>query len=92
MATDKWLTTIGEVTQTLFWAIGYYFGFTLVMVFTLGALVPDSFDEIGRMRRPLWQFAFRREGKVYLVAEAVATLGWLLLSGLILAWFIIMAI
>ena len=91
MVTDRWLTAIGSATQTVFWAIGYFFGFTLVTVLSVGTLVPGAFAEIGRPRRHSWQIIYRREGKVYLVPEVVAALGWLLLGGLNLLWYWISA-
>jgi hypothetical protein len=88
MATDKWLTTIGMITQTVFWAIGYFFGFTLITMLSVGILIPGSFDEIGRPRQHAWHLLYRREGKFYLCAEVVAALGWFFLSALNLWWFL----
>lgn len=82
MVTDKWLTAIGSATQTLFWAIGYFFGFTLITVLTAGLLVPGSFPGIGKPRRHGWHLVSRCEGRFYLASEAVAVAGWLFLIAL----------
>ena len=87
MVTDRWLTAIGSATQTIFWAIGYFFGFTLVTALSVGTLVPGAFTEIGKPRPHSWQIMYRREGKVYLVPEVVAALGWLLLGSINLLWY-----
>ncbi len=86
MATDKWLTTIGAAAQTLFWAIGYFIGFTFVTMISIGVLIPAGFEEIGRDRRPWWCLVWRREGKFYVGAECVAAIGWFLLSAMNLAF------
>ena len=88
MATDRWLTTIGAAAQTLFWAIGYFFGFTVVAMLTFGLLIPASFDEIGRDLRPWWCVAWRRDGKFYMGAEYVAAICWFLLSLINLAFYL----
>ncbi len=87
MITDKWLTAIGGMTQTAFWAIGYFFGFTLVTGLSFGTLFAGSFDEIGRVHRRFGQVIYRRQGKYYLVAEFVAVIGWLFLGCLNSWWF-----
>ena len=82
MATDKWLTAIGAFTQTIFWAIGYFFGFTLVTVLSLGLLYSGSFDEIGRPRDRSSRVVTRRQGKYFVAAEFVAAIGWMFLAAL----------
>lgn len=81
MVTDKWLAAIGTATQTVFWAIGYFFGFTLVAALSCGLILPGAFPEIGKPRKSnrSWQLLYKREGKMYLIAEAVALVGWLFL-------------
>ena len=82
MMTDRWLAGIGNATQTLFWALGYLFGFSLIGVITFGLVVPGQFADIGKPRENWLKLIFIQEGKVYLVAEAVAFFGWLFLCGL----------
>jgi hypothetical protein len=86
MVTDRWLAAIGSATQTVFWAIGYFFGFTLVVALSLGWILPGSFPEIGRPRNHAWRILHVREGKLYLVPEAVALIGWLFLG--VLSWLL----
>jgi hypothetical protein len=88
MVTDKWLTTVGAAAQTLFWAIGYFIGFTLVFVLSAGLLIPADFDEIGQRCRPWWRAVFRRQNRLYIAAEYVASLGWLTLSLVNLAFLL----
>jgi len=82
MMTDRWLAGIGNATQTLFWAIGYFFGFSLIGGLTFGLIVPGQFADIAKPREHWFRLMFVEEGKIYLVAEAVAFLGWLFLCGL----------
>lgn len=84
MLTDRWIAAIGTATQTVFWAIGYFFGFTLVSALSFGLLLPGAFPEIGKMSP--WHLVFKREGKFYLASEAVAMTGWLFLT--LLNWII----
>ncbi len=84
MLTDRWLAAIGSATQVVFWAIGYFFGFTLVSALTCGMLLPGSFPDIGKPRRQAWKILYAHDGKLYLVSEAVAFVGWLLLC--LLVW------
>ena len=86
MVTDKWLAAIGSATQTVFWAIGYFFGFTLVTALSFGLLLPGSFPDIGKPRKHSWQLLYKSEGKFYLVSEAVALAGWFFLS--VLNWLV----
>ncbi len=79
MLTDKWLNNIGLATQTLFWAVGYFFGFTLVTALSFGMLLPGSFPDIGKSRKHAWHILYKREGRVFLVSEAVAFVGWFFL-------------
>ncbi|MGI9517417.1 MAG: hypothetical protein ACR2NP_10240 [Pirellulaceae bacterium] len=88
MVTDKWLTAIGSATQTLFWAIGYFFGFTLVTIFSFGLLVPGAFDEIGQYGQKSWHLLYRRHGKFHLVAEVVGVVGWTFLTLLNWWWYL----
>lgn len=86
MVTDKWLAAIGSATQTVFWAVGYFFGFTLVTALSFGMLLPGSFPDIGKPRKHSWHILYKNEGKIYLVSEVVALIGWFFLS--ILNWLI----
>ena len=88
MLTDKWLSAIGKATQTTFWAIGYFFGFTLTTALSFGLLLPGSFPEIGKDRRYSWHLIKIQDGKAYLLAEAVSMIGWLFLS--ILSWLVVL--
>ncbi len=80
MVTDKWIAAIGSATQTLFWAIGYFVGFTMVTALSFGLLLPGSFPDIGKPRKKAWKLFYMKEGKLFLVAEAVALAGWFALS------------
>ncbi len=82
MMTDRWLAGIGNATQWLFWAVGYFFGFSLIGAATLGLVVPGQFSEIGKPRSNWRALVFIKDGKFYLVGEAVAFMGWLFLCGL----------
>jgi len=86
MLTDRWLTAIGSATQTIFWAIGYFFGFTLVSALSFGLLLPGPFPDIGKPRKHGWHLFYKQEGKIYLVSEAVAAIGWVFVS--LLNWFV----
>ena len=86
MVTDRWLAAIGSATQTIFWAIGYFFGFTLVTALSFGLLLPGSFPDIGKPRKHAWQVFFKRDGRLYLVSEAVAFVGWIFLC--VLNWLL----
>ena len=89
MLTDRWLALIGSATQTVFWAIGYFFGFTLVTSLTFGLLLPGSFPDIGKPRPHAWKILYPQDGKLYLVSEAVAFIGWLVLC--LLGWLMVLA-
>ena len=80
MVADKWLMTIGWMAQTLIRAIGYFFGFTIVTMLTVGWIVPDSFDNFGRHRRHWWAIVHKKSHRWILVAEAVTAVGWLFLA------------
>lgn len=82
MVADKWLMVVGTIAQAILWGIGYLFGFTLVMVLTVGWVIPESFDTVGRFDRPLWRCLRKDEGKVYLSAEVVSMIGWVFLSAI----------
>ncbi len=88
MATDKWLTAIGTATQTVFWAIGYFFGFTLVTLLSFGLLVPGTFGDIGQYGQRSWHLLYRRNGKFYLASELVAIVGWVFLTAVNWWWYL----
>ena len=90
MLTDKWLSAIGTAAQTVFWAIGYFFGFTLVTALTFGLLLPGSFPDIGKRRKHAWHVIYRWDGKYYLNAETVALIGWLFIS--VLNWLVYLVV
>lgn len=85
--TDRWLATIGGCAQTLFWAIGYFFGFTLVTIGTLGLVVPAAFAEIDRKPAGRARLFYRRHSRFWLAAEIVAAIGWCFLGVVSLWWY-----
>ncbi|MEM7457582.1 MAG: hypothetical protein AAF456_24850 [Planctomycetota bacterium] len=71
----KTFDLFGATVQWIFWTIGYFFGFTLVSVMTLGFIKPEElFDrpQINNVR-----LFFRRRGSLYMANEAVSMTGWL---------------
>ena len=88
MLTDKWLSAIGRATQTAFWAIGYFFGFTLTTALTFGLILPGSFPDIGQLRKNSWHIIEVRDGKAYLMAEVVSMIGWMFLS--LISWVVLL--
>lgn len=91
MMAGRWVATIEFLTRIFFWGIGYFFGFTLVTMLSVGSLFAEEFSFIVRDRPEQHRFwLFRREGNLYLVVEAVAAIGWFFL--LVMVWTIALLI
>ncbi len=79
--TTRLFSWLAGVAITIVWAVGYFFGFSLVGILSLGLIVPAPFNEIADPRPP-WSrgILFRRHGRSYLSADVVALVGWLFLG------------
>ncbi|MCP4081757.1 MAG: hypothetical protein GY819_17260 [Planctomycetaceae bacterium] len=89
MLTDQWLSSIGAATQTVFWAIGYLFGFSLVTALSLGLIVPRPFEDMWKLRTNWRMLLDANDGKFHLASEVVTLAGWAflgLLTWLAFAW------
>ncbi len=87
---DRVFSVVYAITQTIFWGVGYFFGFSIISMLSAGGLVPEQFTNIGRDRKTgFWKVIFVRDGKCFVLAELVATIGWLFLCLLLwgLFWF-----
>ena len=86
MFNDRWLATIDLVFTSFFWGVGYFFGFNLILVLSVGMVSPEEFSFIlkGRITpRRFWLFL--RDGSIYLKAEVVSLVGWLFLLAIVWA-------
>lgn len=84
MLTDRWLASIGAATQIFFWAIGYFFGFSLVTALSCGLVVPGPFEQLGKRRSNRRKRLDANDGKFHLAAEVVTLVGWSFLC--LLVW------
>ena len=60
--------------QSIFWSIGYFFGFNLVSIVFIGLIVPQEYA-LGTKRRND-AIAYRQHGKLILGTIPVAIVGW----------------
>ncbi len=69
---------------TLGWGIGYFFGYTLVTILTLGLCHSEEFSVLVKGRKQGHAFpVFKQYEKFYLEAECVALMGWMFASAMI---------
>lgn len=81
MFTGRWLAAIEFSVKTLFWGIGYFFGFTLVTMLSVGTVFAEEYSCVVRGRNTKHRYwLFAREGRFYLVAEVVSAIGWFFLA------------
>ena len=77
----RWLATIEFLVRIVFWGIGYFFGFTLITMISVGTIFAEEFSYLARDQKKRHRFwVFKQEGRIYLVAEAVSALGWIFLA------------
>jgi hypothetical protein len=90
MYRGSWLSAIEYVVKVLFWGIGYFFGFTLVTMLSVGHIFAEEYVYLIRDRPQKHRYwFFKREGRIYMVAELVAATGWLLVTTIV--WMAVMA-
>ena len=79
-------TEIGSKTillsRMVFWSIGYWLGFSVVSILSVGMLVPEEFKFIGRERNRLLP-VFIQNSQVRLSAELVGLIGWLVIFAIV---------
>ena len=69
----------------LFLACGYFFGFSVVSILTVGLCTSEEFDRLVRGRKHHIRFpVFNQHGQYYLQAEYVSMIGWMLLTAVLL--------
>ena len=77
----SWLTVIEYLSQIVFWGIGYFFGFSLVTMLSVGTVFAEEYVYLVRDRPQEHRYwVFKREGRIYLIAEVVSAIGWLFLT------------
>lgn len=75
------LTKIGITTV---WGVGYFFGFSLVSIFSFGLCHAEEFSVLTHGRTDGHQYPlFKKFGKFFLEAQCVSLLGWMFLGSLI---------
>ena len=81
MFTGRWFSAIEYMIRGAFWGVGYFFGFTLVTMMSVGMVFAEEFESVIRGRQKRHRFwVFVRDGNLYLIAEAVSLLGWFFLA------------
>lgn len=84
MMRERWLSAVEFLAQNLFWGIGYFFGFTLVTMLSVGTLFAEEYSCIINGHDKPHRFCFfRREGNIYVIAKLVALIGWLFLASVV---------
>jgi hypothetical protein len=68
----------------LTFAIGYFFGFTIVSILTMGLCTSEEFEVLVHGRKQHHRFpVFNQHGQYFLQADYVAFVGWTLLATVI---------
>lgn len=78
------LKTIGSglfrATTIVFLALGFFVGFTIVSILTVGLVTSEDFDVIVKGRQTEYRFPiFNLHGQYHLQAHYVSMIGWMLL-------------
>ena len=77
----SWQTRLNRAILALIWGIGYFFGFSLVAILTLGLFRAEEFPVLVHGRKQRHRFViFKEHGNFYLEAQIVAVLGWIFVS------------
>ena len=84
MFTGRWLATIEYLIKVVFWGTGYFFGFNLVTVLSVGTMFAEEFSCIIRGREKQHRFwIFIRDGQIFLTAQVVSLVGWFFLATIV---------
>ena len=83
------MAAIEFLSQIVFWGIGYFFGFSLVTMLSLGTVLAEEYIYLVR-DRPLQHryWVFKRDGQIYLIVEVVSAIGWLFVIAVV--WFAVL--
>lgn len=84
-----------EIFIFLFIVIGYFFGFPLVMLGSLGLVDPGDLDHVRdykflrKQGMKFWHLTYVVDGRRFLPAEGVALIGWLVIAAVVATvWFV----
>ena len=74
-----------RITTILFLALGYFFGFSIVSILTIGLITSEEFDVLVKGRQQKRPFPiFNMHGQYHLEAHYVSMIGWMLLTTLLM--------
>ena len=77
-------TGLLRALTVLFLACGYFFGFSVVSILTVGLCTSEEFTNLVQGRKQPHRFpVFNQHGQYYLQAEYVSMIGWMLLASLL---------
>ena len=75
---------LAKIAFTVVWGLGYFFGFSLVSIFSFGLCHAEEFSVLIHGRNDGHHYPiFKQFGKLYLEAQCVSLLGWMLIGSLI---------
>ena len=87
---------LAPVLELLLYGIGYFVGFLPVVLLSLGEIEPgpiertQDFSYYRSKGKRWWHLTYTEDGRRYIPAEGVATIGWLVVASTVgLAWLLV---
>ena len=80
----KIATNLLRAVSVFFLACGYFFGFSMVSILTIGLCTSEEFENLVSGQRFQSRYPlFNQHGQYYLQAEYVSMIGWMLLAAVL---------